>query len=485
MSVSSAKVKMSTFHKSIMSSPHPHSSKPEGYLFSCFGTTSNNNHNAEKPISFESAIYTTAVPLFATLSSSYNPFTEWLDNGTPFHPKFDDAVRVQIIVTGIKDGLLTFALEACQIILDSLDPSDEPGHKALSESLLLNPTLWKAAILAQHYGVIHFMSRWEARSLYYPLMAQNPTTTDAIDKFLNSHDAASTRIINFAVHAYVLRGGLRVDHATSCVPPNCISAAGPRHVIVRDEDFARRSPQEVLTTATPMWDLHDFAHISCATLCPELYGNKYQSHLLRLPRKLTALVRSPGLRTTKGPLISDGLVFTEILTKLFTEAVSKDTDQKTYKSLTSDLAHTLAAYYLGERGLEHPSAGRILLLEVPITPTQLAVLAQNKRYELPASELEQRVFTRGGPANSKEDVFAGCSARRKAELLAESRTWTYFEVRNTIKHRAHKQAYKLVCDVLLGRVKDDTEKILLEKVRANIGYKDWENGDDIVLWDLL
>ncbi|RYP26367.1 hypothetical protein DL767_008071 [Monosporascus sp. MG133] len=431
--------------------------------------------------------------LFASLPTSYDPSTQWLDGSSPLHPHFGDATRIQCIVKEIKDDILAFALEACHLVLSSITASDEPNHSLLLETLSHYPDLWRAVLLAQHYGAIYFMSRSEARSKYYPLISQHPATVDAIDSFLGSHNASGTRIINYAVHAYITRGGLRVDYATSCVPPNAISAVGPRHVVVRAEDFPHRPASDVLASSSPMWDLHDFAHLSCATLCPELYGNKYQAHLIQLPKPLTALIRSPGMRSATGPKISDGLVFSELLTKLFSDAVAQGPPldmqqqhrQQTYAGLTAKLARALVEYLLGKRCLEHPSTGRMLSLPEPISPIQLAVLVQNKSYELPASEIEQRVFTRGGLVGAKEDVLQNLTARERAAWLAESRTWGFFEVRNTIKHRAHKEAYKLLCDVLMEQAEDDWGRALLEKVRANILYADWEKGRRVMLWDLV
>ncbi|KAI1314156.1 hypothetical protein F5Y03DRAFT_336277 [Xylaria venustula] len=428
-------------------------------------------------------------PIFASLPASYNPANNWLDGSSPLHPHFDNDTKIYSIVTEIKDEILGFALEACQIILNSVTLTDKSEQRLLCRTLSNEPDLWRAAILTQYYGVIYFMSRSEARSRYHPLMSQSPDALDIIDSFLRSHDAAGIRAINYAVHAFVTRGNLRVDHATSCISPNAIAAVGPRHVVVRSIDFDSRSASDALACSSPLWDLHDFAHLTCATLSEELYGNKYQDHLIQLPKPLTALIRSPGFRTATGPMISDGLVFSELLTKLFTDTVTKNRqnaqEEETYRSVCTELATALSEYYLAKRSLEHPSTGRKLSLLEPISPTQLAVLVQNKSYELPASEIEQRVFTRGGPVGAKEDVLLGFTARERAAWLAESTNWTYFEVRNTIKHRAHKEAYSMVCEVLMKRVTDEGNKSLLAQIRESLDYKDWATGQRCILWDLV
>ncbi|KAI0505634.1 hypothetical protein F5B22DRAFT_651567 [Xylaria bambusicola] len=427
------------------------------------------------------------VVVFKSFPASFKPSIEWLDGSSPLHPYFNDARQIQSVVTHIKDEVLTFALEGCQLILQSLTIIEEDNYHLLIKTLNQVPELWRAVILTQHYGVIYFMSRSEARSRYHPLMRQSAIESDAIDRFLRSHDSAGIRAMNYAIHAFVTRGNLRVDYATSCIPPNAIAAIGPRHVVVRAVDFDHRSASDVLAFSSPMWDLHDIAHLSCATISQELYGNKYQKHLIRLPKELTALIRSPGMRTATGPIISDGLVFSELLSKLFTDSVTVKTEAcpRTYRSLCTELATLLAEYFLCKRALQHPSTGSYISLPQPVSSVQLAVLVQNKSYELPASEIEQRVFTRGGPIGAKEDILLDMTGRERAAWLATSNSWSYFEVRNTIKHRAHKESYELVCRDLMERATDAKEKKLLQKIRRNLRYEDWEEGERVILWDLL
>ncbi|KAI0508579.1 hypothetical protein F5B22DRAFT_620349 [Xylaria bambusicola] len=423
--------------------------------------------------------------LFTSLPLSSSVFSEWLDGSVPQHPYFDDNAKIQSIVSNIKHRLMSFAIEACHLVLEEI-PCEQPQHNVLSQTLSAKPSLWWAVLLAQRYGVIYFMSRGEAQSTYYQLIRKHAVETDIIDNFLRSN-AAGVRIINYAVHAYITRGDLHVEYSTFCVPPNAIAAVGPNHVVVRKGDFINRPSSEVLASHSPMWDLHDFAHLSSATLDETLYGNKYQACLVQLPKRLTALIRSPGMRTATGPKISDGLVFSELLTKMYTDAVadiSKNAKQ-TYKSLCTDLANMLAEYYLAKRGLEHPSTGQTMMLRQPILPIELAVLVQNKSYELPASEIEQRVLTRGGAQATTEDALLPLTARERITWLAKSRNWGYFEVRNTIKHRAHKEAYRIVCEELMTQTTDEFEKALLQKTNANILYKDWKAGHRLILWDEL
>jgi hypothetical protein len=423
--------------------------------------------------------------LFSDLSDAFNPLVHWLDGSKPSHPCFDDWSRMHTIITTIKQEILSYALEACNKILTSPPLAAGSRIDSFRMSLDTNPGLWEAVLSAQHYQVLYFASRCEAREKYLPLIHAHPSEADAIDKFLRT-DGVSTRAINYAVHAYITLSGVRVAHATSFVPPNAISAIGERHVVVREVDFERAS-ESAMAETTPLWDLHDLAHLSVATLCMPLFGNKYQTHLSLLPKNLTALVRSPGMRSGKGPKFSDGMIFSELLTPMFEEELKQQSTAHTYTSLTTKLASGLAEYLLGRRKLKHHSSGAIIGPDAPITPVQLAVLAQNKRYELSASEIEQRVFTRGGPICSKSDVLLPMSARERLEFLAKSRSWMHFEVRNTIKHRAHKQAYVLVCEELMQSAEANSGKDvkLLQNIKRSLLYLDWKEDELLNLWDVV
>ncbi|KAF2123483.1 hypothetical protein P153DRAFT_303864 [Dothidotthia symphoricarpi CBS 119687] len=425
-----------------------------------------------------------SLTLFSDTCHTYHPSISWLDGLISDYPLFDESSRIHEIITAMKSRLLHYALEGCRAILAPLLSKSNSADNLLCNSINTRPDVWKAVLSAQHYGVIYLVSRSDARDIYLSSIKAHPSETQAIDEFLRV-DAAGIRAINYAVHAYIRRDGLRVDHASSFVPPNAISSVGERHVVIRAVDFERTS-ESVLAETIPLWDLHDFAHLSCATLCPSLFGNKYQTHLALLHKSLTALVRSPGMSAGTGPKISDGMIFSQLLTPMFTEAL-KQNKSYTYASLTEKLAIDLAEYLLGQKALKHLSTGNMMTLSEPITPIQLAVLVQNKGYELPASEIEQRVFTRGGPTGSSDDVLLPMSAKERIEYLATSRSWMYFEVRNTIKHRAHKTAYKIVCSRLMQKAKEgsDKQKELLCIIKSHLMFEDWQAGEQINLWSFL
>ncbi|KAK8140326.1 hypothetical protein PG984_000392 [Apiospora sp. TS-2023a] len=128
------------------------------------------------------------------------------------------------------------------------------------------------------------------------------------------------------------------------------------------------------------------------------------------------------------------------------------------------------------------------MMKAPITPEQLAVLAQNKFYELTASEIEQRVMTRGGPAGDERDTLDAMSSADRIRHLAASRGWMYFEVRNTIKHRAQKLAYQKVAQHMLSRPEGEMGAVDRELVPLIINsneYIGWERGQVPNLWEVL
>ena len=419
--------------------------------------------------------------LFSCVPEDFTPEVDWLDGDEPAHPFFDDALRVQQIICSIKAELLHNILRGCAAILGSLTEQGEPNISVLRQTLKEDPSLWRAIISAQRYGVVYLASRLEARQCFQPLVENHAPEADIIDSFLGK-DAVAIRAINYGVGRYVTEGGLKIDNPACLVPPNAISSIGKGHVAVRSKDFERPS-EELLAERNPLFDLHDFAHLTTAVLSPELFGNKYLNHLIKLPADLTALVRSPGMRSGKGSRISDGLLFSELLTSVFTQEVEAHIQKEkihTYKSLTQTLAEILADYLLGGCPILHLSTQSMIYLDEPITPTQLAVLAQNKAYELPASEIEQRFFTRGG--SDDRDRLFNMTTRQRIEFLAKSRSWTYFEVRNTIKHRAHKEAYRLVA---MHFLENGVEVELSRKILENITYEDWRRGKRVDLWGLL
>jgi len=419
---------------------------------------------------------------FENLPPSYDPSTEWLDGQIPPYPHFDDAARIRLHVEAVKGALLKYILEGCRILLE------KQNNHSLRASIYQNERLWVAAISVQKYGVLYFAARWECREEFLSIMESDPQLFNRIDRFL-SCDSNSNRAINYGVHRLVNSSGLKVDNQTRLVPPTAISAIGVNHIAVRAKDYDGESTR-LLDQPTAQWDLHDFAHLSAASVAPELYGCKYFTDLIELPSELTALIRSPKMHTAEpNPLYSDGVVFSELLTILFTAEIGmvQNRERKhTYESLTNTLAEHVADYLLAQRALQHLTTGQMLKATRPISPVELATLVQNKAYELTASEIEQRVFTRGGPVGDSRDELDALSAFERIKFLASCRRWLYFEIRNTIKHRAHRLAYQKVAERMLqdGELAR-SDRALLTSILDNIRYRGWKNGSVVNLWQLI
>ncbi|KAF7585203.1 hypothetical protein BBP40_011750 [Aspergillus hancockii] len=421
---------------------------------------------------------------FDDLPPAYEPSTWWLDGHSPAHPHFNNAESIRYRAKAIKRPLLRYILEGCKTILE------KTNHTFLLPSITQQETLWRAAISIQKYGVIYLATRSECREEFLPAVSSNLDLFNEINAFL-SQDHNGTRAINYGVHRLVNSTTFTVDHRTRLIPPAAISAIGINHIAVRQKDFEGDSAR-LLETLSAIWDLHDFAHLTAASVCPDLYGSKYWTHLIKLPSKLTALIRSPKMKTAEPmPRFSDGVVFSELLTVLFTdeiEAVRRGEKSHTYASLTNALAEYVADYLMGRRELRHLTTGAMLRVKKPISAVELATLVQNKPYELTASEMEQRVLTRGGPVGDPKDELDGLAGVERIEFLAGCRKWLYFETRNTIKHRAHKLAYEKVAERLLACADDNcitgSDRALLERTLDNIRYKPSEHGV-VNLWQMI
>ncbi|KAJ6181229.1 hypothetical protein N7519_011690 [Penicillium mononematosum] len=418
---------------------------------------------------------------FENLPPTYDPSTWWLDGQIPAYPHFQDGESIRFHVKAIKRVLLQNILEGCKLLLEGTD------NHSLLPSITQHELLWKAAISAHKYGVLYLAARSECREEFLPAIESNQQLFTEINIFLSCNDNA-IRAINYGVHRLVNSSTFTVDYQTRLIPPTAISAIGVSHIAVRAQDFKGDSVR-MLDNPSAIWDLHDFAHLSAASVCPDLYGSKYFTHLIKLPSELTALIRSPKMHTADPtPRYSDGVLFSELLTVLFTGG-AKAERVHTYASLTDTLAEYVADYLMGRRELQHLTTREMLSVKTPIRAVELATLAQNKAYELTASEIEQRVFTRGGPAGDSRDQLDRLSAFERVKFLAGCRRWLYFEMRNTVKHRAHRLAYQKVAERVLapenGVLITSNDRVLLSGILKGIHYEDCESDRGVNLWQMI
>jgi hypothetical protein len=326
---------------------------------------------------------------FENLPPAYDPSTWWLDGQVYAYPHFRDGETIRFHVEAIKRVLLQNILEGCKLLLERTD-----------NYLLLPSMIQHELLISVHkHRVVYLAARWGCREEFLPAIESNQQLFADINIFLSYNDNA-IRAINYGVHRLVNSSTFTVDYQTRLIPPTAISAIGVGHIAVRAEDFKEDSVR-MLDNRSAIWDLHDFAHLFAASVCPDLYGSKYFTHLIKLPSELTALIRSSKMHTADPtPRYSDGVLFSELLTVLFTseiEAVQRAERVHTYASLTDTLAEYVADYLMGRCELQHLTTGKMLRVKNPnpICAVELATLVQNKAYELTASEIEQRVFTGG------------------------------------------------------------------------------------------
>ncbi|KAE8453324.1 hypothetical protein EG329_011391 [Mollisiaceae sp. DMI_Dod_QoI] len=444
------------------------------------------------PTNLVDSRYSIASPLQTTLD--YEPAVHWFDGGQPAHPLFDQHHTIQSITSQIKNKLLEYALEGFTLLIHE---SSISVSETVLRSLESHPEISKSVLATQNYGGIYLASRSDAREWTGKWREQDSTISliHEIDALLRM-DNMGIRALNYGVHAFVNDPEMKIDREQRLIPYNAICCKGENHIAVNKKCFLL-SAENSLGHRDFLYDLHDFAHLTTATLCSELYGNQYHPHLAALPPPLTALIRSPNINLKQGklagtPLASDGIIFSEFLTRLFndewraamTELDSeKGLPKRTYGDLTARLAWSVAEYLMGRRSLTHNTTGELVTLENPITPVELAVLAQNKAYELTSSEMEQRVFFRGRvKAEDPKDDLEDLNAWERMNWLAKNKSWTYFEARNTVKHRAQKEAYRLVAEEFLAL---GEEKALCQMILDNIVYEDWKRGQRVNLWDLV
>lgn len=203
------------------------------------------------------------------------------------------------------------------------------------------------------------------------MLESNKELFAAVDTFLGSERNA-IRAINYGVHRWITTKNLRVEHPAKLVPAHAISSIDLHHMAVRYQDTEGDSVS-LLDVTEALWDLHDFAHHTAAALSPALYGSKYFTHLIKLSPRLTALIRSPAMKTAEPkPPCSDGVIFSELLTPLFEDEVGAiiargqgQQTHHTYASLTDRLADSLAGYLLQQRALRHSTTSALLTMEAP------------------------------------------------------------------------------------------------------------------------
>jgi hypothetical protein len=136
------------------------------------------------------------------------------------------------------------------------------------------------------------------------------------------------------------------------------------------------------------------------------------------------------------------------------------------------------------KSLLHPTTKTYMKADAPVLVEQLATLVQNKFYELPAAEIEQKMFVRGG--NDDRDPLQPMTTLERIEHIRNlGGQWLYFEKRNTVRHRAHMETYGRIAINLFEKSRDQAEKRLLQFIMDKAAYKTYLTGNDPNLWHIL
>lgn len=398
--------------------------------------------------------------------------TTWL-YGLPKHPFFDQEELINSLVADIKTELFSYMMKGLRIYKHELKIPDR-----LYCTLETHPLIWDLAFRSQRYGAIYWLSRQEARQNYMHVI-ECAQLLDEIAYFLMDSQAVS-RIFNYAIHHFILSRSDALQFSNELIPKFAIYSTGANLFCVREHDFIHRALKDSFFDNNALYDLHDFAHSVTATLSPELYGSHYFNALIHLPISLQNLIKSRYYKTEKTHPFSDSLIYRELSLVLFNQI---NYQQKSFKQIVSQLANQLAAYLLNETALLHGSTGKWLKPNRVLTIIELATLVQNKSYELPASEIEQKIFTRCG--DDGHDPLKNLRPSERIKFLANLDSWLYFEARNTLRHRAHQEAYKIIAYTFIKKASSQGERILLSNIIENINYKDFYRKRRINLWQVI
>jgi hypothetical protein len=343
-------------------------------------------------------------------------------------------------------------------LLRHIQPIKTKFHSCLLESLAHHlktegvlhrtPTLARTdaqiaalvVLCSARYGSIYFFSRLEARSIASRLSDLN----DLITVFTAALERPSScnQIINRAVFEFFSGPQAPTIVSPLPLPPWAFFTASPSQVFANAEDLYGHPAERIALHAEALFDLHDFAHLACASVSDTLYGAKYFRHFLTLPDHYRALIFHPDFSTSTPLGHADNLLFREFSLGLFNSLWEQG--ERSEDVLVDTMAVQMKEYLQGRKSLYHPSTGLKLRAPRPVSIEELAVLAQNKLYEHTASEAEELLFIRSG-RQLNSDPLAELSPLQRFHAAADSGPY-YYEMRNYLRHRAQRRAYVMIAE---------------------------------------
>jgi hypothetical protein len=372
-------------------------------------------------------------------------------------PSFDTH-RVFGVCRELRGEIRTHLLSSLRDLRRDVEGPTQAG--AHSSEVLL-------AAEASRYGAIYWLTSRDARTA----CASRELDSTLIDEYGAWFEAGGTlhRLWSKAIAAFLYDRERRHLITDRFVPKGGFQPLGAGTVCIGEADLAKLTGAG--SSSLAMLDLHDLAHQAAASLCPELYGNRLHSRAFhQLPAQLRDLVA--GFDSTRTPQHADGTVFGGFLSHLFNESVDVDAPEA---EIVEHLAKAIMPYMLGEGALFLPASGAWTQASRSVDVYEAAVLAQNKAYELPASELEQLMFTRGGLDG--RDQLANMSTSERVRAIGRLQGRTYHEARNTLKHRAQALAYQRTVEELWRRHDlSDAQRDLAARTFRHLRFQDHRSG---------
>jgi hypothetical protein len=326
----------------------------------------------------------------------------------------------------------------------------------------------RLALETARYGSIYWATAPTARAALTTMSTADLSVLDQYGAWLGE-PSVQHRVWHGAISRFLRDAENRNLITGPFVPKGAFQPLDSGVVCVRADELHALTGDA--PSQTGVFDLHDFAHQAAASLCPELYGNRFHTPAFeQLPPSLADLVA--GFDSDRIPQHADGTVFGGFLGHLFNEW---DDYEEPESTIVEGLAERIVPYMLGEGTLYLPAQERRICPSRSVNAPELAVLAQNKAYELPASELEQLMFTRGG--GDGRDELEQLSPSERLQAIAALRRRTFHELRNTLKHRAQKLAYERTVEELRGRAGlADEERHLLANTFRHLRFLDYRSG---------
>jgi hypothetical protein len=143
----------------------------------------------------------------------------WLQGQIPSHPFFEEEKRIKEIATTIKAELSTYIIGCISKFRKELK-LDHYQNNILKKQ----PLCWDLAIKSLRYGVIYWLSREEAQQ-HFLFAKQYKNVIDDIADFL-ADDQKLNRIMNYAVHCFVLNKRRFVRFSNEFIPKYAIYSTG-------------------------------------------------------------------------------------------------------------------------------------------------------------------------------------------------------------------------------------------------------------------